>query len=973
MESQLFRCTVAVVRWLMGLAVVLLVLGCRQDTASQQKLTKKYEVAEEDSSPSPREASPVPAADEAASGLAASAAQQGTQAPAGVTGAPQSVPPSAGQGGGFEPVAPQASPPSTASTDSPSGLTPGRESFGTGGTGLPGGTASPQPIKPPPISREQIENLEPPQGPPEAIWAFIEGLNTRRPRGRTQGEVLQDMRRMLQARVMAAERLFNHPESNHDLRQKAVDVVLTSLQYLNELGAPDVLAVVRSFCTKMAADSDPQIAATGRLMVFSLDVGDLLDEKTKDPAAVVATAQKLLAEEEKNSALFEHLRTAALSLLQSKHRQAGLELVRAIAETFRETTDPALARQVKLMQEEARFLELDLGTKLLAFSRNEPNSLEQLLAGAEELLAGRELGLGTLQQASFIGDTLERGNQVEAARKLYRQIQTAFASTQDAELQKVVKETVDYADRRLGLLNKTFVPSGKTFDGRPFQWADYQGKVVLVTFWSAENIQYLANELPQIKRLREVYKDRGFEVVGVNIDRNRALVEQFLAFQPMPWVTIMDGSDGKGKLLDECGVRSIPFTILINQQGVVTDLHVTAQTLPEKLLKLLSGPAPAGGEAPPSSPSKAPTGASLEMAPEAWYWVSYGAEEPRQGVGQAPAAEDDNPYLAPSELTRDELARFLTKMAEKPASIRSRPGFDEALIDAAERILREESQDAVGAMAIECLLRAWQRLAANDKPGAQEGLNRAVERYRNDSRPAISSLIQWLSLEQELLKVDELPLDVVPDLLARVEAFFRHTKPSAEHLRLASAAVHAINRLEVEKRGPYFEALGKILASSDDRTVARYGKQLAAEETKPDAAMVGERIVLSGITAAGVELNWKAYEGKVVLVDFWATWCGPCLQEIPKLREAYDRWHAKGLEIVGVNLDRSPEAIARFLEQHDLPWPSLIGKDAAELARRYKVRAIPCLWLLDRQGRVVKAAHHWDELAESVEKLLAEQ
>ncbi|GIW95768.1 MAG: hypothetical protein KatS3mg110_3809 [Pirellulaceae bacterium] len=821
----------------------------------------------------------------------------------------------------------------------------------------PAGTA---PIKPPVISREQIENLQPPDGSPEVLLAYLEALERRMPRGRTQRELFDDIQRAIQARVTVAERLFDHPEATPEMRREAMDLVLASLQDLSNIGAPNVLASVRTFCNKLAQDRDSQIAATGRLMLFSLDVGDLVDGKTSDPQGVLQAARKLMAEEQKDGALFAHVRTAALSMIEVGHRQEGLQLVRELAETFAGTTDPALARQRDLMLEEARFLELDLPSKILAFAKNEPDSLQPLLDGTAQLLSIDQPGLGTLQQSAFIADALERNGQIPAAQKVYQLIKDAYKATADSELRKLVDETVQYAERRFALLAKPFVPAGKTFDGREFRWDNYQGKVVLITFWSAENIQYLAAELPELKRLHDVYKERGFAVVGINIDGNRRLVEQFFAFQPMPWETIMDGSDGQGKLMQQCGVRSVPFTFLVDSQGVVTDLHVNVKNLPEKLVKLLN--APGGQQAPKSQDQGAVLGGGVQ------HYVAFRTPVVDEPQGDPVGA--DNPYRAPDGLSREELVRFLEKMAEKPASIQARPGFAEAVIEAAERILADGSQDQAGRIAIEHLLRTWQRLAADGRAGADEQLEKLVARFAGDGRPAVSRLVEWLELELAAVRADQLPIEQVPELLGRIEKFFEKTQPGREHLRLASATVHAVNRLEVADRAAYFDRFGKVWSTSTDRQLAAYGRRVAAGPDGEASSIVGQRLELSGLTAAGTLFDWRRYEGKVVLVDFWATWCGPCVREMPKVKALYEKWKAKGFEVVGVNLDRSSESLAEFLEKNHISWPQLIGDDARQAAERYQARAIPWLLLVDRQGRIVHATHHVDDLQERVAALL---
>jgi peroxiredoxin len=126
----------------------------------------------------------------------------------------------------------------------------------------------------------------------------------------------------------------------------------------------------------------------------------------------------------------------------------------------------------------------------------------------------------------------------------------------------------------------------------------------------------------------------------------------------------------------------------------------------------------------------------------------------------------------------------------------------------------------------------------------------------------------------------------------------------------------------------------------------------------PAPAEAGNRIEIAGPTLDGREFDLQSLRGKVVLVDFWATWCGPCVRELPNVRKAYDRYHKKGFEVVGVSLDNSRDSLAQFVEQKEIPWPQIFFADADlqgwnnPLARRYHVDGIPCTFLIDRDGRV---------------------
>lgn len=108
---------------------------------------------------------------------------------------------------------------------------------------------------------------------------------------------------------------------------------------------------------------------------------------------------------------------------------------------------------------------------------------------------------------------------------------------------------------------------------------------------------------------------------------------------------------------------------------------------------------------------------------------------------------------------------------------------------------------------------------------------------------------------------------------------------------------------------------------------------------------------VTGPTTAGGEFDISPWKGKVVLVDFWATNCRPCLEDLPKLRELYAEFHPLGLEMVGISFDEEDAPLLEFLERQKLPWT--IVKSDKQTPQRFHVELIPCLVLLDQEGKVV--------------------
>lgn len=123
----------------------------------------------------------------------------------------------------------------------------------------------------------------------------------------------------------------------------------------------------------------------------------------------------------------------------------------------------------------------------------------------------------------------------------------------------------------------------------------------------------------------------------------------------------------------------------------------------------------------------------------------------------------------------------------------------------------------------------------------------------------------------------------------------------------------------------------------------------------------------------GHEVDFEKLQGRVVLVDCWATWCPPCVREIPRLRKLYEKYHRKGFEIVGISSDDDRSALDQFVTKQKIPWPQFFdGKgESNRFAVEYSITGVPTMWLLDKKG-VLRELNALKNLSSKIETLLAE-
>jgi peroxiredoxin len=129
----------------------------------------------------------------------------------------------------------------------------------------------------------------------------------------------------------------------------------------------------------------------------------------------------------------------------------------------------------------------------------------------------------------------------------------------------------------------------------------------------------------------------------------------------------------------------------------------------------------------------------------------------------------------------------------------------------------------------------------------------------------------------------------------------------------------------------------------------------------------------NGTDIAGKPISLAKYKGKVVLVDFWATWCGPCVGELPNVLAAYEKHHPNGFEIVAISRDQDQALLKAFIEEKKMPWQQYFDGLDNKIAEKYAISLIPTTFLIDGNGTLIARDLRGAELEKAVAEALAKK
>jgi thiol-disulfide isomerase/thioredoxin len=222
-------------------------------------------------------------------------------------------------------------------------------------------------------------------------------------------------------------------------------------------------------------------------------------------------------------------------------------------------------------------------------------------------------------------------------------------------------------------------------------------------------------------------------------------------------------------------------------------------------------------------------------------------------------------------------------------------------------------------------------------------------------------------LKSELAGISPDQPGFAAEALKRLDAFVEKNKgPEAARLG-ATLQLRILSNEDVPDSAARLEKLAK----HSDREIAEAAAELLERE-KFMAQLEKEPLDLKIPVTGGPDIEFSKLRGKVVLLDFWASWCGPCMQAAPDLVRLKNEFGPKGLEIIGISLDEDRAEMKKAIESAKLDWPHHFdGKGwQNKIAQKFGVESIPSVWLFDKSGKLHAEGLHGEQLEAAIKKLL---
>jgi thiol-disulfide isomerase/thioredoxin len=358
-------------------------------------------------------------------------------------------------------------------------------------------------------------------------------------------------------------------------------------------------------------------------------------------------------------------------------------------------------------------------------------------------------------------------------------------------------------------------------------------------------------------------------------------------------------------------------------------------------------------------------------------------EEATEEAEEKPAADEDL-FKVPDGDAKA-LQAFMKKLASTPPEGETEEEQIEfstkalnALVTAADRLLAAKPNETQTKQGHGYRIQALQALVVMGQEDAREKFDKAIQAARESKIEDVVGM-GWQTYIGDLTsRWSELDPAMQQAFHDEIMAMVKADGPNAMDVSIVQVVAMQLDGTDDEFAAKLLDEAIPLLAKSDDKDVTDMLDEANLVGMLRRLKLPGNQIEITGELLSGGQVDWESYRGKVVLVDFWATWCGPCRAEVPNILAMYEAYHDKGFEVLGVSLDETPEDAKNYKKEMKLPWDSLFPVSEDDrgwknpLAKFYGIGGIPTAILVDKDGKVVHMNARGENLPAELKRLLGD-
>lgn len=356
-----------------------------------------------------------------------------------------------------------------------------------------------------------------------------------------------------------------------------------------------------------------------------------------------------------------------------------------------------------------------------------------------------------------------------------------------------------------------------------------------------------------------------------------------------------------------------------------------------------------------------------------------------QMMGMGDVASADDLRVAALEESKSDIP----EVAEQATGIilaLSLNDFDKGSMSREDLVLQVEKAiklDAIGQPTLEAVSAAIQLIEKKSNTKEFALAQKLALAFQDNTEPRLA-LAAWnlaaqrsdgMKKLQELFQVKEIddtkPMEEAIDALVTeldspwTAAFLADITTQFEYSGKSELAAKLVKKAEELAVGLKSELAKNEIAES----CAKFWKR---------ASVLGSEIPWEGLSdLEGKPFQFDEYKGKIVILDIWATWCGPCIKELPNIKEVYSKNQAAGVEVIGVNIDENPADLKEFMEKEQLPWKMVVSNEPSkmgfetQLVQSLGITGIPFIAVIGRDGKVAALHTRGEALTKKIDELLA--